>query len=98
MAKKIPCRPQEPEFESDAEPGAWLEVVVGSPHTPEQAAEALRRGLIPIERWTAGDGDDIEGGVRRDGAIMGYGRVTDAQGNVIRCRKILMGRREAVFV
>lgn len=67
-------KPKRPRGESDE----WsLEVIVGSPHTAEEAKEALRRGLIPIERWTAGDGRDIEGGVRMDGKIIGYGRVTE---------------------
>lgn len=82
----------------DVRNAAELEVVVGSPHTAEEAKEALRRGLVPIERWTAGDGRDIEGGVRMDGEIIGYGRVTDRTGRPIKCSKILVGRKETILV
>jgi hypothetical protein len=77
---------------------AILSVVVGSPHTAEEAEEALRRGLIPIERWTAGDGREIEGGVRMDGKIIGYGRVVTKTGRPIQCRKILVGREETMLL
>ena len=66
----------------DADRGAVIEVVIGSPHTEAQAEEARRAGLVPIERC----------GGPRDGSVMGWGRVKDkATGKPMKCTKVLMG-------
>ncbi len=73
----------------DARNDAKLEVVVGSPHTAEEAEAARRQGLIPIER---------QGGPH-DGKTIGWGRVRDAKtGKPLKASKILVGRKETILV